>query len=248
MNAGYQMTPDEDPRHIYDTVLVALDASRGLNNGEPSSLLRFLDILDLAPGDRFLHIGCGVGYYTAIAAQAVLPNGHVIGVEMDRQLADRAKRNLQRYENADAICADGNEFTDGPFDAIFVNAGVTDIHAAWLDQLAEGGRLLVPMTIAFPGGRAAGLPADVAALFSEAGGGITLLVTKRSNKYFARFELPVAIFHCIGARSAEGEKILGEALRRGGPTDVKSLRRDQHSADTECWLHASAFCLSRSAV
>src|SRR6516162_6656791 len=57
MNAGYQMTPDEDPRHIYDTVLVALDASRGLNNGEPSSLLRFLDILDLAPGDRFLHIG-----------------------------------------------------------------------------------------------------------------------------------------------------------------------------------------------
>src|SRR5437867_4673208 len=49
MNEGYQMTPDDDPRHLYDTVLVALDPARGLNNGEPSSLLRFLDMLDLAP-------------------------------------------------------------------------------------------------------------------------------------------------------------------------------------------------------
>src|SRR5262249_18199471 len=172
----------------------------------------------------------------------------VIGVELDRQLADRAKRNLQRYENADAVCADGNEFTDGPFDAIFVNAGVTDIHSPWLDQLAEGGRLLVPMTIAFPSGRAAGLPADVAALFSEAGVGYTLLVTKRNNKYLARFASPVAIFHCVGARSAEGETVLGEALRRGGLAGVQSLRRDQHSTDTDCWLHAPAFCLSRSAI
>src|SRR2546425_211982 len=75
MAQGYQLTADDDPRHLYDTVLVALDPARGLNNGEPSSLLRFLDTLDLAPGDRFLHIGCGVGYYTAIAPQAVLPNG-----------------------------------------------------------------------------------------------------------------------------------------------------------------------------
>src|ERR1051326_2977293 len=89
----YEITPDDDPGHLYDTVLVALDAARGLNNGEPKSLLRFLDMLDLAPGDRFLHIGCGVGYYTAIAGQAVLPGGKVVGVELDPGLAERARQN-----------------------------------------------------------------------------------------------------------------------------------------------------------
>jgi protein-L-isoaspartate(D-aspartate) O-methyltransferase len=58
---GYELTPDDDPRHLYDNVLVALDASRNLNNGEPSFLLRCLDDLDLSPRDRFLHVGCGVG-------------------------------------------------------------------------------------------------------------------------------------------------------------------------------------------
>ena len=40
MERGYQLTEDDDPRHLYDTVLVALDSSRGLNNGEPSSAQR----------------------------------------------------------------------------------------------------------------------------------------------------------------------------------------------------------------
>ena len=70
---GYRLTPDDNPCHLYDNVLVALDAERLLNNGEPLALLLFLDSLDLAPGDRFLHIGCGVGYYTAIAAEAAGP-------------------------------------------------------------------------------------------------------------------------------------------------------------------------------
>src|SRR5262249_4352034 len=64
----YRDTPDGDPRHVCDNVLVALDASRRLNNGEPAALARWLDTLDLAPGDRVLHLGCGVGYYTAIVA------------------------------------------------------------------------------------------------------------------------------------------------------------------------------------
>src|SRR5262249_62421972 len=64
----YETTPDADARRLYDNVLVALDADRNLNNGEPATLARWLDALELAPGDRFLHIGCGVGYYTAIAA------------------------------------------------------------------------------------------------------------------------------------------------------------------------------------
>jgi len=248
MERGYQLTEDDDPRHLYDTVLVALDPSRGLNNGEPSSLLRFLDALDLAAGDRFLHVGCGVGYYTAIAAQAVLPNGSVIGVEIDPQLAERARQNLGPYENVDVIFADGTAFADGPFDAIFVNAGATEVRSLWLDQLREGGRLLVPLTVALPMARRGADPNASSSIYSNVGGGSTLLVTKRDGQYAARFVSPVAIFHCQGARSEESEKLLAQAFRGGGHGDVRSLRRDPHSSNAECWLHASGFCLSRSVV
>jgi protein-L-isoaspartate(D-aspartate) O-methyltransferase len=68
MAKGYQLTPDGNPRHLYENVLVALDERRMLNSGEPLGLLLFLDSLMLSAGDRFLHIGCGVGYYTAMSA------------------------------------------------------------------------------------------------------------------------------------------------------------------------------------
>ena len=67
---GYELTPDDDPQHLYDNVLVALDASRNLNNGEPAFLLRCLDDLDLSPREsipsrrlrcRILHGSCGGG-------------------------------------------------------------------------------------------------------------------------------------------------------------------------------------------
>jgi protein-L-isoaspartate O-methyltransferase len=52
-----------------------------------AALAGWLDRLDLAPGASFLHVGCGVGYYTAIAAEAVYPDGSVLGVEGDTALA-----------------------------------------------------------------------------------------------------------------------------------------------------------------
>src|SRR5580658_9805999 len=97
MAKGYQLTPDDNPRHLYDNVLVALDERRRLNNGEPLGLLLFLDSLALSTGDRLLHIGCGVGYYTAIAAHAVGSRGSVVAVEIDLALAKRAERNLRSY-------------------------------------------------------------------------------------------------------------------------------------------------------
>jgi len=230
MASGYQLTPDGSPRHLCDNVLVALDERRMLNNGEPLALLLFLDSLTLSAGDRVLHIGCGVGYYTAIAAHAVGSHGSVVGVEIDLALAARAELNLQSYENVTVVANNGTLDHLGTFDGIFVNAGCTRPHSVWLDQLAVGGRLLIPLTVAIP-------------TMAGIGAGSMLLVTRGETEYSARFTSSVGIFHCEGARSTEEEALLAKAFAGGDQQSVRRLRRDTHGSGPNCWLHASAFCL-----
>lgn len=230
---GYQRTPDADPRHLYDDVLVALDARRQLNNGEPSTLLRWLDALEPTPGERLLHVGCGVGYYTALAAEAVAP-GEVVGVEIDAGLAARARENLAGWSNVRVKAGDASALAAGAFDAILVNAGATEPLPAWLDALRPGGRLLMPLTVDLP---TAGL-----------GAGHVLRVVRRAGGLAGRFVSPVGIFHCAGARSAAGARRLRDAYQRGGEARVRSLRRDAHPEDTRCWLHTERFCLSFDAI
>jgi protein-L-isoaspartate(D-aspartate) O-methyltransferase len=230
MAKGYQLTPDSNPRHIYENVLVALDERRMLNNGEPLGLLIFLDSLALSAGDRFLHIGCGVGYYTAIAAHAVGPHGSVVAVEIDSALAARAKLNLRSYGNVAVVARNGTLDHLGTFDVIFVNAGCTRPQSVWLDQMAIGGRLLIPLTVAIP-------------TMPGIGAGSMLLVTRGQTEYSARFTSPVGIFHCEGARLTEEEVLLGKAFAGGDRQSVRRLRRDTHDSGPKCWLHTSAFCL-----
>ncbi|HEY8515390.1 MAG TPA: methyltransferase domain-containing protein [Candidatus Binatia bacterium] len=228
---GYTRTRDADPRHLYDNVLVALDASRYLNNGEPAFVLRCLDDLELSPGDRLLHVGCGVGYYTAIAASAVA-EGAVVAIELDPELAKRARENLRRWPNVTVVEGDGNDFVGEPFDAIFVNAGAAELLPTWLDQLRVGGRLLVPLTV------------DLPEPWLELGSGHMLLVARHADRFSARFSSSVVIFHCAGARTPDAVSLLRQACFRGGYDRVRSLRRDEHPAGPDCWLHAPGACLS----
>ncbi|MGH8289829.1 MAG: DUF3471 domain-containing protein [Steroidobacteraceae bacterium] len=227
---GYRLTPDNDPRHLYENVLVALDEPRRLNNGEPLGLLLFLDSLKLSAGERFLHIGCGVGYYTAVAAHALGPQGAAVAVELDPALAARAELNLKPYSTVTVVAADGTRRHFGTFDAIFVNAGCTRVEPLWLNQLAIGGRLLLPLTVPLPG---------TAAL----GGGSMLLVTRLETGYTARFTSPVGIFHCEGARSVDEETTLSQAFASGDTAAVCRLRRDAHERGPNCWLHRPEACL-----
>jgi protein-L-isoaspartate(D-aspartate) O-methyltransferase len=232
MRAGaYQLTPDDNPRHLYDNLLVALDERRMLNNGEPLALLLFLDSLTLSAGDAFLHIGCGVGYYTAIATHALGPLGSVVAVEIDPALAARARLNLQSYARVKVVTNNGAIEPFGTFDAIFVNAGCTHPHSIWLDQLAVGGRLLIPLTVAIP-------------TMPGIGAGSMLLVTRGETEYSAKFTSPVGIFHCEGARSAEEEALLAKAFAERDRASVCRLRRDAHGWGPNCWLHTSDVCLT----
>ena len=145
----YWTTEDADPRHLYHDVLIAIDEKRRLNNGQPSLWARLYDQLHLSRGEHVVHVGAGVGYYSAILAEIVGSTGHVTAIEIDPDLAEQARRNLSEgWPQATVVVADGFALhPDQPADAILVNAGVTHISMAWLDALAaENGRLLVPLT------------------------------------------------------------------------------------------------------
>lgn len=226
----YRTTVNADPRHLYRDVLVAIDAGRLLNNGQPSSLAGWFGALDLRPGETVVHIGCGTGYYTAILAEVVRPAGRVVAIEIDPELARRARDNLASWRQVDVLEGDGAVLDSGAADAIFVNGGVTHPRAVWIDSLRPEGRLLVPIT--------------ASANTSGTGWGGMFMITRRLPGFEVRFLSPVVIFPCLGAR----DPALNEDLSNKGDDDgrsVRSLRREPHERDETCWLHAEECCLSR---
>ena len=72
---GKITTPSADPVHIYQNVLVALDADKGINNGEPFLHAMWIGKIAPKPGEAVTHVGAGTGYYTALLARLVSPGG-----------------------------------------------------------------------------------------------------------------------------------------------------------------------------
>jgi protein-L-isoaspartate(D-aspartate) O-methyltransferase len=231
---GYWTTKDADPKHLYHNVLVAIDPTRQLNNGHPSFLASLIDRLEVKPVDHVIHVGCGTGYYTAIMAEVVGRDGHVTAIEVDPQLAARARDNLSDFPNVEVIEGDGGEIDAGPADAILVNAGTTHPRPVWLDSLKLGARLLVPLTVTEKD--------------SGSGWGGVLKVTRVDPGFAARFISEVGIFSCAGGRDSQLNQRLKKAFRRGDRECVQSLRRDKHDPTDMCWLHNEIFCLSKLPV
>jgi protein-L-isoaspartate(D-aspartate) O-methyltransferase len=142
----YRLTTSSDPLHLYADVLVAIDARRRLDTGLPSLWAHFLDVLDIARGERVVQIGCGLGYYTAILSEMVGRTGSVLALESDRELAARAKANLRGHENVDVVRADACRRIEGRADVIIAHAGFTSPHPLWTKSLLPNGRLLLPLT------------------------------------------------------------------------------------------------------
>jgi protein-L-isoaspartate(D-aspartate) O-methyltransferase len=231
-----RLTPDADPVHVYQDASIAIDPDRQLFNGAPSFLSRMIDLLALKPGARVLHVGAGTGYYSAIMAHVVGSSGRVVATEVDEVLAADAKQTLAATPWAEARHSDSTQ-VQGPFDAILVNAGVTHPQESWLEALAAGGRMLLPMTVAMP------------AMGATLGKGVMLLITRHADGTLVPEVVSfVGIYSAIGLRDATIEAALGQAMRRTSFPNLTRLRRDAHAKAEGCWLHAGRFCLSMEPV
>jgi len=140
----YLETPNADPVHLYQNALVAIDAERGINNGEPFLHATWIGAVAPCPGEIVIHIGAGGGYYTAALAMLVEPGGYVIAFEIEADLAETARRNLAPYHNVTLVGGDAVKAKLCPADIIYVNAGVIAPPAHWLAALNSGGRLIFP--------------------------------------------------------------------------------------------------------
>jgi protein-L-isoaspartate(D-aspartate) O-methyltransferase len=226
-------TADADPARVYHNIAVAIDPSRQLFNGQPATLAPWIDALELSPRARVMHLGAGTGYYTAVMARCVGPSGRVLAFEADSALAERARTNLSSMPWVEVRAETGGDVAGETFDAILVNAGVTHPLDAWLDALAPGGRMVLPMTATMPA-------------MGTIGKGFVFLVQRDGDSLTARLHGFVAIYSAVGIRDEFVNAQLGKAMMAGPQRaqGVARLRRDPHEPALSCWLHGPAFCLS----
>jgi protein-L-isoaspartate(D-aspartate) O-methyltransferase len=117
---------------------------------QPSLIARMIDAAAPRADDLVLEVGTGFGFQTALLATLAR---HVVSIERWDTLARAARANLQRagMENVEVIVGDGwlGSPEHAPFDAIVVSAAAAELPVPLTEQLADGGRLVVPLRTAF---------------------------------------------------------------------------------------------------
>jgi protein-L-isoaspartate(D-aspartate) O-methyltransferase len=188
-----------------------------------------MDALNLVPGNRVFHLGCGLGYYTAIMAEVVGSNGRVTAIEIEAGLAARARGNLVDYPQVTVCEGDGALFDPGECDAIFINAGVTHPNRRWLRELAEGGRMVLPLTTE---------------MAETSGRGVMVRIARELGGFSAQIVSYVLIYSCASMRDPLLEEPLAKALRTKSLLKLRSVRLEKHEETDTCLLHANEICLS----
>lgn len=124
----------------------ALPLGEGQTISQPYMVALMTELLELQDTERVLEIGTGSGYQAAVLAELC---GKVYTVERVKILAERARATLDRlgYNSVAIKVYDGTYgWKDmAPFDAIMVTAGAPDIPAPLVEQLREGGRMVIPV-------------------------------------------------------------------------------------------------------
>jgi protein-L-isoaspartate(D-aspartate) O-methyltransferase len=126
-----------------------LAIGHGQTNSQPRTVAAMLELLDVRRGQRVLDVGCGSGWSTALLQHLVGPGPRVIGVEVVPELVEFGRRNLERA-GVDAPSEQARAGVLGwpgeaPYDRILVSAEPRELPEELVDQLAPGGRMVIPV-------------------------------------------------------------------------------------------------------
>jgi protein-L-isoaspartate(D-aspartate) O-methyltransferase len=145
---------DAVPRHRFvpdiEAAVAYVDSPLPIGHGQtisqPFIVALMTELLDLKPADKVLEIGTGSGYQAAILS---LLAREVFTIERIAPLADAARERLRTLGYANVAVRAGDGYLGwpeaAPFDAIIVTAGADDVPPALIDQLAPGGRMVIPV-------------------------------------------------------------------------------------------------------
>jgi protein-L-isoaspartate(D-aspartate) O-methyltransferase len=138
-----RFVPEGAREHAYDDV--ALELEHGQTISQPFVVALICQSLALNGDERVLDVGTGSGYQAAVLDELA---GEVLTIERIPELAERARANLAAAgRELEVVVGDGSLGAPGraPFDAIAVAAAALELPAALIDQLAPGGRLVLPL-------------------------------------------------------------------------------------------------------
>jgi protein-L-isoaspartate(D-aspartate) O-methyltransferase len=134
--------------HAYEEIPLPLPGEQATISC-PHSYPLFYEPLGLGRGHRFLEVGVGSGYGTALAREIVGPEGLVVSIEIDPVTLAFARDNLECTGYTDVVLVHGDGGlgcpTHAPYDRICVTAACPEIPPPLVEQLATGGRLIAPV-------------------------------------------------------------------------------------------------------
>ncbi len=140
----HRFVPETESARAYEDD--PLPIGYGQTVSQPSLVGLMLEALKLSGDDKVLEVGTGSGYQAALLAEIVTT---VCTIEILEPLAQQARKTLEElgYGRVQVRTGDGYRGwpDDAPFDAIVVSAAPDDIPQALLEQLAIGGRLILPV-------------------------------------------------------------------------------------------------------
>lgn len=126
----------------------ALPIGQGQTISQPYIVAKMTEMLELKRGSCVLEVGTGSGYQTAVLAQLV---DHVYSIERIKALQWEAKRRLKQLDIYNVSTKHGDGWqgwaAKGPFDAIIVTAAAESVPSALLEQLKEGGIMIIPVGV-----------------------------------------------------------------------------------------------------
>ena len=140
----HEFVPDEQKRHAYENRPLPIGARQTIS--QPYIVALMTDLAEVTKNDTVLEIGTGSGYQAAVLSELA---GRVYTIEIVEILGRRAANTLERlgYNNVAARIGDGYAGwpDEAPFDAILVTAAPEEIPEPLVEQLAIGGRMVIPV-------------------------------------------------------------------------------------------------------